>query len=295
LYETLPGSHLGHIAQFEAETEPSAAEALGEFQPLTPEAAGLLLREPQLGRSWDRSERHHGDKSRYQRDHGHEGSRWAASGIAAQPLSSLPSSPQAPPPIVTGAAGGARTIAPMDPHAAPLTRPLPPAMRMYRVTLSGLPHRATARPRKRLHVRFDSSPRTPGIRIHLDLSEREAQQLAERLGRRDLPGAIAFLKHRYHRALPAVLTARLIAKGARLLGTTPSNQLARELALRMTEGVTQALSHHLGHRHHELAEAARNPAQGLTISFAFTVDPAELARGQVRRPHITVRPGQFRG
>jgi hypothetical protein len=168
-------------------------------------------------------------------------------------------------------------------------------MRMYRVALPGLPRRATARPRKRLHVRFDSSPQRSAIRVHLDLSEREAQQLAERLGGRDLPGAVAFLKHRYHRALPAVLTARLVAKGARLLGTTPSNQLASNLALRMTEGVTQALSHHLGHRHRELAEAARNPAQGITISFVFTVDPAELARGQVRRPHITVRPGQFRG
>jgi hypothetical protein len=296
LYETLPGSHLGHIAQFEAETE-SAADALGELEPLTPEAAGLLLREPQLGRPWARHQRHDGDEHRYRRDHRHEGNRWAASGIATQPLGALPASPQAPSPIVTGpgAAGGAHVPVLTDPHAAPLARPLPPAMRMYRVALPGLPHRATARPRKRLHVRFDTSPRTSAIRIHLDLSEREAQQLAEHLGRGDLPGAIASLKHHYHRALPAVLTARLIAKGARLLGTTPGNQLASDLASRMTEGVTQALSHHLGHRHHELAEAARNPAQGLTISFAFLVDPAEMARGQVRRPHITVRPGQFRG
>jgi hypothetical protein len=166
---------------------------------------------------------------------------------------------------------------------------------MYRVALPGLARRATARPRKRLHVEFDASPRTPAIRVHLHLSEREAQQLAERLGRRDLPGAVAWLKHRYHRALPGVLTARLVARGGQLLGAAPSNQLASDLALRMTEGVTQALSHHLGRHHHELTEAARNPAQGLTLSFAFTVDPAELARGQVRRPRITVKPGQSRG
>jgi hypothetical protein len=166
---------------------------------------------------------------------------------------------------------------------------------MYRVVLPGQGRRATARPRKRLHVEFDSSSRTPAIRVHLRLSEREAQQLAEHLGRRDLPGAVAWLKHRYHRALPAVLTARLIAKGSQLTGVTPSNQLAHDVALRMTEGVTQALSHHLKHRHREMAEAARNPAQGLTISFAFTVDPAELARGEVRRPHVTVKPGQSHG
>jgi hypothetical protein len=297
LYETLPGSHLGHIAQFEAETESATAETLGEFQPLTPETAGLLLREPQLGRPWARNEHHHGHEHRHRRDHRHEGNRWTVSGIATRPLGGPPASPQAPSPIVTGPgpASGAYCPALMDPHAAPLSRPLPPGTRMYRVALPGLPRRATNRPRKRLHIRFDSPPGRPAIRVHLDLSEREAQQLAERLGRRDLPGAVAFLKRRYHRALPAVLTARLVAKGARLLGNTPSYQLARDLASRMTEGVTQALSHHLGQRHRELAEAARNPAQGITISFAFMVDPAELARGQVRRPHITVRPGQFRG
>jgi hypothetical protein len=297
LYETMPGSHLGHIAQFEAETESAAAEALDELQPLTPEAAGLLLREPQLGRPLARSDRHHGSERRDRRDHRREDDRWAVSGIATRPLGAPPASPQAPPPIVTGpgAAGGTPAPVLMDPHAAPLARPLPAAMRMYRVALPGLARRGTARPRKRLHVEFDSSPRTPAIRVHLHLSEREAQQLAERLSRRDLPGAVAWLKHRYHRALPAVLTARLVAKGGQLLGAVPSNQLASDLALRMTEGVTQALSHHLGRHHHELTEAARNPAQGLTLSFAFTVDPAELARGQVRRPRVKVKPGQGRG
>jgi hypothetical protein len=297
LYETIPGSHLGHIAQFEAETDSTAGQVLGELQPLTPEAASLLLREPQLGRPWARGEHHYGDERRHRRDHRHEGDRWAVSGIGTRPLGGSPASPQAPPPLVTGpgTAAGARAPALVDPHAAPLSRPLPPAMRMYRVVVPGTAHRATARPRKRLHVRFDTSPGALAIRVHLQLSEREAQQLAEHLGRHDLPGAVAFLKHRYHRALPAVLSARLLAKGARLLGTAPGNQLASDLGLRMTEGITQALSHHLGHRHRELAEAARNPAQGITISFAFAVDQAELARGQVRRPHITVKPGQFRG
>ncbi|MFI9407316.1 hypothetical protein [Nocardia sp. NPDC052316] len=49
LYETLPGTMLGHLTR--DETLP-AAEHPGaeEFQPLTAEAAGLLLREPALGR-----------------------------------------------------------------------------------------------------------------------------------------------------------------------------------------------------------------------------------------------------
>jgi hypothetical protein len=53
LYEALPGTQLGHLAADEAAT--AGEDAAGELQPLTPEIAGLLLREPGLGRaSWRR-------------------------------------------------------------------------------------------------------------------------------------------------------------------------------------------------------------------------------------------------
>ncbi|MFC9434983.1 hypothetical protein [Nocardia sp. NPDC057030] len=49
LYETLPGTLLGHLTR--DETLPAAEQpGADEFQPLTAEAAGLLLREPGLGR-----------------------------------------------------------------------------------------------------------------------------------------------------------------------------------------------------------------------------------------------------
>lgn len=49
LYETLPGTMLGHLTR--DETLPAAEQpGAEEFQPLTEEAAGLLLREPALGR-----------------------------------------------------------------------------------------------------------------------------------------------------------------------------------------------------------------------------------------------------
>jgi hypothetical protein len=50
LFETLPGAQLGHIAQFESDESSPMSETLGELQPLTPETAALLLREPALGR-----------------------------------------------------------------------------------------------------------------------------------------------------------------------------------------------------------------------------------------------------
>lgn len=49
VYETLPGAELGHLAQGESAGGP-AAEQAQEYQPLTPETAGLLLGEPGLGR-----------------------------------------------------------------------------------------------------------------------------------------------------------------------------------------------------------------------------------------------------
>ena len=48
LFETLPGAQLGHLAA--AQGEVGGGAAASELQPLTPEVAGLLFREPGLGR-----------------------------------------------------------------------------------------------------------------------------------------------------------------------------------------------------------------------------------------------------
>jgi len=51
LYETLPGTQLGHLAAFEAGSTPGeAAAAATEFEELTPEVASMLVNEPGLGR-----------------------------------------------------------------------------------------------------------------------------------------------------------------------------------------------------------------------------------------------------
>jgi hypothetical protein len=49
VYETMAGAELGHLAQGESGSG-AAAEQAQEFQPLTPEVAGLLIGEPGLGR-----------------------------------------------------------------------------------------------------------------------------------------------------------------------------------------------------------------------------------------------------
>lgn len=50
LYEAIPGTQFGHLTQDEATDEALAADS-SEFQLLTPDIAGLLLREPALGKT----------------------------------------------------------------------------------------------------------------------------------------------------------------------------------------------------------------------------------------------------
>ncbi len=50
LYEAVPGTQFGHLTQDESLAEQEQPDA-GEFEPLTPETAGLLLGEPGLGRA----------------------------------------------------------------------------------------------------------------------------------------------------------------------------------------------------------------------------------------------------
>ena len=234
LYEAVPGTALGHVARFEMEGDVPLGEALEEFQPLTPESASLLLREPALGRP------------------------------AAVPDGR--------------SAGGLR-----------------PGQRFYRLKLREA-RRGSARPRRRLRVVLDLLQSEPQIRVQVALSEREGQVLAERLDKRHLPWAVAWLKQRYERTAPALLAARLLAVGTRLPGITLTQARARDLGAQMTEAMTAALTAFLRQRHQELTAAVREPQQGLTITFAFAArDRSALLGTPVVAPSVTVRAGWPRG
>jgi hypothetical protein len=132
----------------------------------------------------------------------------------------------------------------------------------------------------------------PAVRVHVKLSEAEAQRLAELLHAGSLPAALAYLKHRYNRVLPAVMTAHILTRGPALFHAPVSQGGAVNFALRATERVTQALSAFVRDRRPHLTAAVQSPAQGLTLVFTF-----KLARGgasghhHVPVPEVTVRPG----
>jgi hypothetical protein len=175
-------------------------------------------------------------------------------------------------------------------------RLLRPGKRFYRVRLPGQLRLGTARPRRRFRIVFDLLQRNAQIRVHLLLSEREGQKLAERLDRREVPRVLAWLKDRYQRLAPAVFTARILRHSQTLPGGGLAPAAAERLAALMTEALTQALSTFLKDRHGELAAAVRDPSQGVTLTFTFAAPEwATLLRAPISQPTITAQPGWHRG
>lgn len=163
-----------------------------------------------------------------------------------------------------------------------------PGRRLYRLRPTELRGRRTRRPRRRVLVDLDLAAAKPSLRVRLRLSERKAQQILTRLDAspRDLPGALAALRRHYLDVLPAALVHRL----ARYSLITDTAR-ARAVADRVTVAVTAALSTLLTDQAAQLATAAKNQAEGVTITVTFpgvtrTSLEAPLPAGQV-----TVRPG----
>ena len=261
LYEAMPGTHLGHIAAFEAGPGAAAAETLDGLQPLTAEASAMLTREPRLGRPAVSDHRH------------------PVSGHHA--VGHHPGPEHGSHPAV---------------HPGRMTRPLAAGNRYYRVRAADPGRTRSDHPRHRFRVGFETRGGTRGIHVQLHLSEREAQELGQLLHRGALPAVLTWLKHRYHHVAPAVFTARLLRHGAALLGQEPASHQAVQLALQLTEALTRELADFVRRHQAELVTAVQNPAQGLTLSFTFRVeDPAALLSGRVPTPQVGVRAGHHHG
>jgi hypothetical protein len=107
-----------------------------------------------------------------------------------------------------------------------------------------------------------------------------------------MPAALAWLKHRYQRVLPTVMTGHILRRGPALFHAPVSQGGAVRFAAGVTERVTQALSAFVRDRRAQLTAAVQSPAQGVTLAFTFNL----AARGapghhRVPVPEVTVRPG----
>jgi hypothetical protein len=173
-------------------------------------------------------------------------------------------------------------------------RPVPAGQRYFRLRLPGQVRPSSSRPRRRIHITDHLGPKR-SIRVHVRLSEQEAQRLAEMLQRGNAPAVLAWLKHRYHRVLPAVMTTHVLRRGPVLFGAPVSQAGAVRYALAVNERMTQAIASFLRHHRARLSAAVQSPAQGVTLTFSFPLGHADGRHGHVAVPHVTVRPGYHDG
>ncbi|ACL39147.1 hypothetical protein Achl_1156 [Pseudarthrobacter chlorophenolicus A6] len=254
LYEAIPGTQFGHFTQDESTDEALEADS-SEFQLLTPEIAGLLLREPALGRPG------------------------AGRGL--------------PGPAGPGAhAPGAGVMASSGLGAAGLGRPRPQVGRRYfRIRSTALNRINRARRlARRLHVVMEPSKRR--LRVQLRLSERQAQQVLALLqpsspsARRDLPSVLAALRGLYEARLPLILASRLVrhqlAKDA-AEASAPVDALLKALAASFSKFLSQ--------RSAQLAAAVAEPAHGVTITATFHDVTRDKLGGAVQPPDVSVHAG----
>jgi hypothetical protein len=238
LYEALPGTELGHLAAFEADAPAeAAADAAGEFEELTPEAAALLTGEAGLGRR------------------------------TAGPRGFV-------------MAGGRR-------HP-----PLRPGRRFYRIRVRGGRRRRRWR---RFGVYVDTAAAKPTLRVHVRLSERGANEMAERLARRAHVQVVAAVRELLGPACRKLLAGRIVRVVGRALGRQVAAERASALATHLAEAMVATVAKQLPTAAATLAQAARNPASGVTLTFSFTfADREALATGTPDAPTMTVRAGHHR-
>jgi len=227
LYEAVAGTQLGHIAAGES-ADATEAMSTAEFGELTPEAAGLMLGSPVLGRRV-----HHGDHRR---------------GILA-------------------------------------------GQRFFRVVVPGMAgHRRHHVRRIGLHLDLTSAK--PVLRVHLRIGERAAHAIASQLDHRAVAQVVATMRRLLGPEARHAMAHRL----GRLRGlTTPQSPAAswlQDMADALAEAMLTTLAKELPAVASVLAQAAQDPAAGMTLTFSFAFqDRADLLAGTPHAPTLTIRPG----
>jgi hypothetical protein len=261
LYEALPGTSLADIARGEKEVMGSAHsdEVRGmQLHPLTPQAAGMLLGRPGLGRPLPHGmqgthghrfhrhgHRHHGGRhhrqGRHHRHHRHHlgaGQRFYHLRVPGRPLLSVPG--------------------PAD----------------------------QAQARRQMHLRATLDSTQDQVRVCLFLSEVKAQKLAVRVRQQSNVGtvAVAFRRWVAQRLMrvfqgQAPQALRVVHAGMPP-GQSPAAALAAlprgmgaAFAGRMQEWLVRGLGDFLTQQAAQLLAAAQDPAEGVTLRFTIERPP----------------------
>jgi hypothetical protein len=162
--------------------------------------------------------------------------------------------------------------------------------RITRIRVAGRP----VRRRRRFSVRLDITGPAPQLVLSLLISERLAHQLAGELARRRHAQVVAVVRRRLGPAWQRATAARLGRMLSRHGMALPEGGSAR-LAAQLAAVVERTVAARLPEAAATLAAAAKDPAPGITLSFAVPfADRNALVRGEPGEPTLSIRPGAHR-
>jgi hypothetical protein len=165
-----------------------------------------------------------------------------------------------------------------------------PGRRYIRLRVAGRPLRR----RRRFALRLDLTGPAPQLLLSILVSERLAHQLAGELARRRLPAVVAAVRRLVGPAWQRALAVRLRRMLTRHGIPVPEGGSAR-LAARLASAVERVVAARLPEAAANLAAAAKDPAPGITLTFAFPfADRDALSRGIPGEATLSIRPGHHR-
>lgn len=166
----------------------------------------------------------------------------------------------------------------------------PGTRRIFRLVIPG--HRVVRRRRRRVQVRLRAQQPQPELRLHVRLGERLAHQVATLASRNSQPELVSFLGRILGPRVQEGVSARLVRVLSRATRAAVPAARGKQLSGHLFEAVRAEFAKQLPTSGETLAAAAKDPAPGLTLTFAFPfADAAALTGGLPGTPTLTIRPG----
>ncbi len=165
----------------------------------------------------------------------------------------------------------------------------PMTRRYFRLVVPG---RKVVRRRHRVHLRLSAQQAQPELRVHVRLGERLAGQVATMLSRNSQAEVVALISRLLGPRVHDHVAARLSKLLSKATSTPVPPTRGKELATHVLEQLKTQLAKELPASQEALSTAAKDPAPGLTLTFAFPfADAAALTSGTPSAPTLTIRPG----
>ena len=162
--------------------------------------------------------------------------------------------------------------------------------RVVRLVVPGL----AVRRRSPFTVRLDLSGPKPHLRLHIHVSERVAHELVEHLAKHRMVQVVAVVGRLVGGPVRPLLAQRLVRKLGKHGIELPEGR-GRRLADDLADAMNQAVAKHLPATTAALTAAAKDPAAGITLTFAFPfADRKALTHGKPGDPVLSIRAGAHR-